>query len=374
MATINSNRNDNAGAHVTVSPLSGSTWSGGVAPGAADQAYILGRRTTINQSAISKWTGTINITVANTANFGPTGYFYTVTDRSEILKINYTGILSNTFTGCSLDESDPFYTWTDGGTIFNGSYVHNPAYIIEVAAGQTFEVNELIIQEGGWLFVNGGTLKINQGIIIRDGRLIGRGNGTIIITRNSQALSSSYIGYLNAEDYRLSIIDIDGGENRTYSTLTAPAVPGDVSVTINTPTNGSFAVGDEVAIYEEGKPGYRRRLINHYRGDATNSFKDMDEGFDVCGVSGNTIYLANRNSSRGYTKEVFTVGNQKILNVKPEISYFKAGDIAVINNKKYIIAAVEDSEYTLYNYDFTNPATSLSDFWVNDSTHVYSAG
>lgn len=108
MATIYSNRNDSTGTHTTVSPLATSTWAGAVVPVAADQVYVVGRRTTINQSTFYKWAGSSTITVASTTNFASSGFFYTVTNGDEILKINYTGTTSVTFTGCTVDETDTF--------------------------------------------------------------------------------------------------------------------------------------------------------------------------------------------------------------------------------------------------------------------------
>lgn len=376
MAIIYSNRNDNASTHATANALATSTWAGGVVPNAADQVYVVGRRTTINQTAFAKWVGTITITVASTANFASSGFFYTHTNGGEVVKVNYTGTTATTFTGCSIDETDPFYRWTSGQTIANGSYVHNPAYIIEINNGQTFECAELIIQEGGWLKINaGGTLLIRQGILMRDGRLIGRDTGTITISRPAGTAASSTVGYFTLENNALSIVDIDGGEVRAYSTLAANANINDVSISINSANNGSFAVGDEIAIYEEGENGYRRRNFGYtgYR-DATANFKDMDEGLDVVGVSGNTVYVGMRNGARGTVKASTTVGSQKAIDVQPDSVYFNVGDKILINNVGYTIDAIEDSEYTLYDYDFTNPATSLSDFWVNDDSIPYSSG
>ena len=371
MATIYSNRNDNTGSHTTVDPNTTTTWAGGVVPAVADTVYVVGRRTQINQSGFAKWTGTRTITVDSTTNFAASGFFYTVTDRGEIVKINYTGITSTTFTGCSVNETDNFYAWSESGsTIYNDAYVHNPAYIIEVGPGDTFECDIMIIQEGGYILVNGGTLKINNYITVRDGRFVGR-SGTLIISRPAGTTSSSTIGDFVGENYQLSIIDIDGGEVRTHATLSAEAARGSASVTITGLTNGSFAVGDEVAIYEYNDYRRRNKGYTGYR-DASASFKDMDEGFDVCGVSGSTVYLSMRNGARGAIKAVTTVSTQKVLEVSPEDVYFNANDKIVVNNKVYTIASVEDSEFQLYTYDFTNAGTSLNDFWVNDSTHIYS--
>ena len=371
MATIYSNRNDNTGAHSTVSALATSTWAGGVVPGSVDIAYVVGRRTTVNESAFSKWAGTRTITVASTANFASSGYFYTVTNGDEILKINYTGTTGTTFTGCSVDETNSFNIWNSGQTIPNGAYIHNPAFIIEVSTNQTFEVTQLIIQEGGWIHVNGGTLKVNEGILLRDGRLTGS-SGTILISRPAGTTSSSTIGYLTAENFQLSVIDIDGLENRLYGNLSVQANKGDTSITVDNVANGSFAVGDEIAVYELND--YRRRNIGYtgYR-DASANFKDLDEGLDIVGVSGSTLYVGRRNGAKGTIKAVSTEGSQKVLEVQPESIYFNTGDKIVINNVGYTIDNIEDSEVELYNYDFTNPGTSLADFWVNDDRHIYSA-
>lgn len=55
MATIYTNRNDNSGGHTTVDPNIGTTWVGGSVPLSSDQVYIVERRTTLNQSGITKW-------------------------------------------------------------------------------------------------------------------------------------------------------------------------------------------------------------------------------------------------------------------------------------------------------------------------------
>ena len=377
MATIYSNRNDNAGSHTVVNPNSTGTWAGGVVPATTDQVYVVGRRTQINQSSFGVWTSTRTITVDSTSYFASSGYFYTVTDQGSLIRVLYTGTTSTTFTGCTYDESafgnftSELLRW-DGGNIYDNAYVINPAYILEIKSGQNFECNELIIQEGGYVFVHdGGTLTVNQGIILRDGFLVGRDTGTITITRNSSSLVN--MGYLNCENYQLSIVDIEGGENRLYATTSSAITPGATYVDVTSVTNGSFAVGDEVAIY--GYDDYRRRNVNYtgYR-DASCSFKDMDEGFDVCGVAGSRIHLAMRNGARGDILAIATAGSQKVLSVDTSSSYFQAGDTVVINNVAYTIDTVEDSEHTLYTYDFTNSSTSLSDFWVDDSTHVYSSG
>ena len=370
MATIYSNRNDNTGSHTTVDPNVGSTWAGNAVPATTDLVYVVGRRTQINQAAFSKWTGTRTITVDSTSNFATSGFFYVNTAGGEIVKVEYTGTTSTTFTGCSINETDSFYSWNSGQTITDNAYVHNPAYIIEIGTDETFECDEMIIQEGGWVYVNGGTLIINKGLQVFDGRLIGASSGTITIQRNSAALT--LMGYLYGANYPISIIDINGEEVRAYSTLSSAASAGDASVSINSVTNGSFAEGDEVAIYVEND--YRRKKSDYpaYRDHSWN-FRDMDEGFDVAGVSGNTVYLALRNSAKGVVKGVTTLGSQKVVEVLPDNVYFNAGDKIIIDNSVYTVDSVEDSEFPAYSYDFTDDQTDLSDFWVGASDHIYSS-
>ena len=105
MATIYSTRNDDAGSDNLVSYSSTSSWVDGVVPGPADTVYVVGRRTLINQGAFAKWVGTRTITVDSTSYFATSGYFYTTTQYGELVKIDYTGKTSNTFTGCSVNEA-----------------------------------------------------------------------------------------------------------------------------------------------------------------------------------------------------------------------------------------------------------------------------
>jgi len=371
MATIYSNRNDNTGSHTVVDPNVTTTWAGGVVPATTDIVYVVGRRTQINQAAFAKWTGTRTITVDSTSNFASSGFFYVNTNGGEIVKVNYTGTTATTFTGCSVDETDSFYAWTSLQTIPDNAYVHNPAYILQIDEGETFECDQLIIEQGGWVKVNGGTLKLNQGVLVRDGRLTGGPYGNITVSRPSASVT--LMGYITGENFPLSIIDIEGEENRVYATVQSNVAVGNVSVTINSPTNGSFAIGDEVAIYELNDYRFRNKGYTGYR-DATANFTNADEGFDVAGVSGNTVFLATRNAARGTIKSVATSGSQKIVEVLPQSLYFNAGDKILIENVSYTVDSVEDSEYLLYDYDFTDPSTDLSDFWVDDSTHIYSGG
>ena len=381
MATIYSNRNDGVGYEVNANPNATSTWAGGVVPTAADQVYVVGRRTTWNSGNTYKWAGTRTCTVASTTGFATSGYFYTVNTSGQILKINYSGTTSTTFTNCTVDDTfDLLYDngWDDSrntGYIANGYYVLNPSLILEITAGQNFECNELIIQEGGYVLVrDGGTLTVNQGIIVRDGWLFGRNNGTILIRRPSSSLSSGTIGYLAAENYYMSVIDIEGGENRVYANVTSSVTQGDVSITIDTPVNGTFAWGDDIAIYNHRERRFRNKEYVGYRDATANFGEDSDEGLDVVGLSGNNLYVALRNGARGDIKASSNAGGQAILDVYMDNVYFNAGDIVVINNTKYVIDSVQDSEFQIKNYDFTNVNQDLSDFWVNDPNHIYSGG
>ena len=381
MATIYSNRNDGVGYEVYVNPNASSTWAGGVVPTSADQVYVVGRRTTWNSGNVYKWTGTRTCTVASTTGFATSGYFYTVTTDGQILKIDYSGTTSTTFTNCTVDDTfDLLYdngwdTTRNNGYIANGYYVLNPSYILEIKAGQNFECDEMIIQEGGYVLIHqGGTLTINLGLRVRDGWLLGRDTGTIIIQRPSSALSSSTIGYFSIENYYMSVVDIEGGENRTYATVAAPVTAGDVSITVSDIQNGTFAWGDDIALYNHRERRFRNKEYTGYRDATANFGEDSDEGLDVVGINGNELFVALRNGARGDIKARQRIGNQEAIDVYCDNVYFNAGDIVVINNTKYTIDKVEDSEFQIKNYDFTDQNTDLSEFWVNDPNHIYSGG
>jgi hypothetical protein len=65
-------------------------WQGGIVPTSADLAQIRGIRTTINQAAFGYWNGTRDITVSSTSGFPVTGSFYTISERNQKLKINFS--------------------------------------------------------------------------------------------------------------------------------------------------------------------------------------------------------------------------------------------------------------------------------------------
>jgi hypothetical protein len=386
MATIYSNRNDNVGSHVTMLATNPATWLGGVAPTAVDQVYIVGRRTTMNQGNMYVWVGTRTITVASTSNFATSGFFYTVTQDSQFVKITYTGKTTTTFTGCQIDNSDPFYQFQNLGIrsyVPNGTYVHNPAYIVNIPTGTTFECDQLIIQEGGIILIEGtGQLIINQGVLVRDGKFYAREYANIIIRRPaSTTLSSGNIGYFTGENYRLSIIDIEGIENRSYTTLTANAPVNSTYLELDLPVqNGIFAPGDEVSVSSYNT--YRYGMYNYFNDYAVNTnYTNPDGGYDVIDQVGNKLYIALRNGVKGKIKTLTrdSITNQLIVEVACDNVNFNAGDIVVSeilgagDYGSYTIDYVEDGAYTLAEYDFTNPATSLSDFWVNDPTAAYSA-
>ena len=383
MATIYSNRNDGTGSHIEVNPNDAGNWAGNSVPTASDQVYIVGRRTTWNNGTTYKWTGTKQINVGSTTGFATSGFFYSHTVDGQRIKIDYSGTTSTAFLNCVIDETyDLGWDLSGDGTlsspyIANGYYVQNPAYIFVVDS--VFECNQLILQEGGWIEVRtGGTLIVNEGILVRDGYLIGSGSGSIVIRRPYS--SSSTIGYLNAENYYMSYVDIDGGEVRAHATIASTTAPGATSITISDMTNGSFAKGDDIAIYKYNEYRYRDKGYTGYRDASVNLKAAEDEGLDCIGVSGNTVYVALRNGARGDIKAVGTSGSQKYLEVFPDNLNFNVGDTIITSstsNGSYqtaVIEKIEDSEFVVYDYDFTNSSTTLSDFIVDEDISLYSSG
>jgi hypothetical protein len=352
------------------------SWQGGVIPGSGDDVTISGYRTTINQSAISKWAGTTTITVASVSGFPTTnGYFWSGTQYGEPIRINYTGVSSNSFIGCSIDTSDPNYPWDKGGQISNGQYVHSPAPIIKMTGTDSWVINSLTIQNGGFFQMDPGTrLQINAYVTIRDGHFVGRANtsttSTVIITRPE---AGGY-GYFQTENYPMSFLDINGSETRSWGTLTNSLSIGGVTATfaLNTWT---FAIGDEVSVYDPGVTANRKAQYT-YRSDIMNHYTNMDEGFDVCGftTATNTMQLSRRNGARGTVKAVTSYGTQKILTVDKNDHLgqlnFKAGDTVVVNGNQYRVDSVANSEYVLATYDFQRGST-LADFLTD---YTYESG
>jgi hypothetical protein len=386
MAIIYSNRNDNVGFLVTKNFNDPTTWLGGIVPGAADQVYIVGRRTTINQANIDYWVGTRTITVGSTSNFATTGFFYTVTQDSQLVKVTYTGKTSTQFTGCQIDNSDPYYTFNVLGVrsnIANGAYVHNPAYVVTVPTGTTFECLELIIQEGGIILIEGtGQLILNQGVLVRDGKFFAKDYANIIIQRPSSALSSGTIGYFTSQNWQLSIVDIEGIENRAYTTLAVDAPVGSTYLKLDLPIqNGTLAAGDDISVSSYNTWKYAKyNFYNDY--SYGTEFTNIDGGYDAVDLIGDKLYIALRNGVKGEIKTLSrdATTNQLIVEVACDNINFNVGDIVLSevlgtgDYGSYTIDYIEDGAYTLAEYDFTNPATSLADFWVNDPTMSYSNG
>jgi len=382
MAAISSNT-DVALSNTRILWSANSTWVGSVVPNNADDVTITSTRTTINQGNIAKWSGTITITVASTSGFPSTGYFYTYTNFGDYVKVLYTGLTGTTFTGCSIDYTDPLCNWkystvvqnlptnyyNYGSVIGNGYFVYAPAPSITIPAGYQANVSTLIIANGGILNIEpGGNLGANNWITIRDGRFIGRANVGNVSTVMVNRAEGSGVGYLQTENYAMSILDVDGGETRAFATVNSAIAIGDAIINV-TPGQFSFAVGDEVAIYDTS---YANTRVSYYPyRDIANDWRLVrDEGFDVAGVVGNQIALARRNGARAKIKATRTSGSQKILTVDKDSFInqlnFKVGDVVVINNVKYTLADVKESDFLLGTYNFQTGST-LSDFLTDYS-------
>lgn len=381
MAAISSNT-DVALSNTKILWGSTGSWTGGVVPTITDDVTITGTKTTINQGSITKWTGTITITVASTSGFPSVGYFYTYTNYGDYVKVNYTGTTSTTFTGCSVDYTDPLCNWkmstAVAGTlptyyraynsvIGNGYNVYGPTPTITIPKGYIANVSTMIVSNGGSINIEpGGRLNSNNWITLRDGRFTGSGNTGNVSVINVSRLESSGVGYFQTENYTLSVLDLDGGETRSYATLNVDTNVGNTSISIN-PVQGSFEVGDEITIYDNYYPNNRTFMIG-YRDWTDDPSKYQDEGLDVVGKNGNQLWIARKNAAKAKVVSSITSGSQKVLTVDKHgyISQmkFRAGDKVVINNKEYLIDKVADSDYQLAYYNFQTGST-LSDFLID---------
>lgn len=370
MATVNSDTGSGL-EHPVRNWVDGATWVGGSAPLAADTAYVQGiTRTLINYAAgYAKWVGTTTITVDSTTGFpAAPSYFYTNTTLGEWLKVNYTGLTGTTFTGCSLDESDVNYKWVDGGTIADNYYVHAPAPIVQINAGETVEIELLYIRYGGTVQINpGGTLKVNNGLFVQDGRLVGTGNGTIRLTRPSASdLSGSYIGGITAENYGLQWINIDGGEVRANGTAEVLDI-GDVYAPVAM-TSGSLETEDIVAIYDPDNTRVMSSGFFRLEAGTVNVNGDYekltDEGLKVVGTDASGVFLGPMTGVEAPILSVISSGNPCQIIV--DSNSFQVGDKVVINNAAYTVTTAEDSTFPLATYDFV-ASSDLTDFLTNST-------
>ena len=362
-----------------------SAWQGGVVPGTADTVYIRGIRTTINMSSFTAWTGTKTITVASTSGFPSSGTFYTGTDRGQKVKIDYTGTTGTTFTGCTIDTSYFLFEVNNtpnlnihGGYIFNGAYVHFTP-IIEVN-NITVSSGLIIIEQGGYLKVhNNGAFGFQNYITVRDGTLEASGNATLNFELNNLVSNSGTASQIRGENYYLSRIIFEGTENRLNTTLTAPAAVGDGKITVADASN--FQVNDYILVKHPNldtlrvDDGFRLPYTTPVLDDngtyvtSSNSLDIMDEAFNVAGVSGNDIYLSRMNSID--VKVLATTGNSNVIIT--DSTRLQAGDKVVVNNQVRTITNVQDYDYLLRDYDFTQAGTTLADWTTDTNRSAYFA-
>jgi hypothetical protein len=349
-------------------------WQGGVVPiYGADSILIRGLRTTINQSAINYWAGTQTITVSSTSGFPANGSFFTVTDRSQKLKINYTGTTATTFTGCSVDTT--YFPWTTsisttpwtgsggspitsifGGTIPNGAFVHFSP-IIEITSSNTTIGGDIIIENGGYLKIyNSGSLTISQSLAVRDGTFHISGSGSVIWGLNNTNASSGTTSRIFGENFQLSQIIFEGDENRTNTTITTAVSIGDGKVSAASSTG--FGVNDTIIFKDPNFNLYR--IDDGFRVAESVPSGSMDEVFTVTGISGNDLYLARINGIRGPVLAIPSA-NQIVV----DTTQFQVGDKIVANNNVYTITAVSDYDHLLKDYDFKTGTTNLSEWETN---------
>lgn len=342
----------------------GSTWQSGLVPTSADTVYIQGYRTTVNQTSISPWTGVLStITVASTANFPSTGSCYTYTTLSNKIKIDYSGKTATQFQNCTIDQSYQKFSSTDyykyGGTISNGSYVYSPAPIIIVDSGTTATYTLCIILYNGQLQVE------NGGIIEQKGSYMDVQDGTFYMKNGSTfkyMVHNALCRIIGNQSY-ISRIIIEGDEVRSNSILTSDLNTGSTYLTCSDASG--FAIGDKISVYQQGDfaPGIVDFQSNYSSMRLGTSGSTYDEGFDVCGVNGNDIYLKLRNGIEAPILSATTTSGVATIYVDEQ--RFNNGEKIVINNSEYTITSVEDADFLLRDYNFTAGATL--DDWTTDT-------
>jgi hypothetical protein len=370
-------------------------WQGGVVPVAADIAQIRGIRTTINQAAFNYWPTTATITVASTAGFPATGSFYTATERSQKIKINYQGTSSTQFQNCTVDTA--YFPWTTsitttpwsastptfgnfvtgspffsiyGGAVPNGTYVHYSNNIIELTG--SVSAYQVIIENGGTfkmydsgtLFAGTSSAALGGGIFIRDGLFHISESGNIIWNTNNTGASTGEISRIYCDNFQLSRTIFEGKETRTNTTLTATASIGDGKLAVSS-TSG-FGVGDYIIVKDPNFNLYR--IDDGFRVSFATPSGSYDEVFQVAGISGNDLYVSRRNAIKG---PILTIpaSNQIVV----DATQFNIGDKIVANNQVYTVVTASDYDHLLKDYDFTQAGTTLADWETNVTRSAFFA-
>lgn len=370
MATIYSQRGDNLN-HPTYYWNTGSTWQGGIVPSSGDTVYIYGNRTAINQSSIYTWTGTTTLTVTSTTNFPSTGSCYATTYVGRKVKIDYSGITATQLRNCVIDQSYQIFDSSalNGSYIPNGAYVHSPAPYIVIDNGMTANIGILVIYDGGYLQINsGGTINNYEYIEVRDATYIMNDSSVHNYMRNKS--TNRFI----INSYQMQRVLIQGDELRSNTLSTTEMNTG--STYISCTDASGFAIGDKISIYNKDYMPYVPNMYNwnyaYPSGFAVIpepigvSGTTYDEGFDVCGIDGNDIYIGLRNGIDAPILSATTTGG--IATIYVDEQRYKTGDIVVINNSGYTITSVEDADYLLRDYNFASGATL--DDWTTDTGYT----
>jgi hypothetical protein len=339
-----------------------SAWDGGIVPGASDIAYVRGIRTQINMGSFYAWAGTKTITVDSTSGFPASGTFYTSTERNQKVKIDYTGISGNSFTGCTIDTS--YYPWQDintptynnlGGRILDNNYVHFSP-VIEVTG--SVSAGTIYLENGGYLKIHsGGAFGFQSILTVRDATLHASGSATINFELNNTGTTGDYNSRIQGENYQLSRIIFEGDDPRSNTTLTSDVAIGDGKLTVSS-TSG-FEVGDFI-IVKDPDLNFQRE-DDGFRVAYTIPTGSFDEVFNVDGKSGNDLYISRMNS---IDVEVLEQKSSNTLVI--DSTRLEVGEKVVINNDVYTIQNVTDYDYELRDYDFTQAGTTLDD-WTTDT-------
>ena len=396
-----------------------SIWIGGIVPTASDDVMIQGMRFTLKSgdpdlnpssypsvafNSIPYWPGYRDINVyqetttgsgiipANGFPFPQTGSLYTYTNRNALVKIDYKGYhfsgsgQGSVFRSCSVDNS--FFNWASasfpndlplpsdkgGWLMINSSNFFFQPGVISISGSDQVDIYRVTLQNGGKLHIqDSASIRLRNFIQVNDGELKISGSVTIAYDNpwtgsvGTNVTNLNQVTYISQSSYNFSNIELEGPEVRTNTDLITSSSVGDPF--LNVLNSSSFEVGDWIHVGEEEPllPREDRGFRGEYSFNRTVSSED--ESFYVVGKDTNKLYIEKHN---GIESKILTTQSATQWIVDEE--RWNIGDKIVINNQVATITNVEDYDFLLNDYDFTNPTASLANFETNNTRSEYFQG